>query len=114
MPRVARVLMRLPSRDVSRRAALLVVGSFSLLTACGVRHGEYDRARVFALTCASTIARNGLAAPTPPINPERFVLERRRLLASGRQFNTVSPYKNVCSAIRDELRTSPTVPWPTP
>ena len=95
---------------MSWRPAVPAVALGVLLAGCGFRHGEQGWALVTAQTCASTLARAGLPAPSgAQIDPQRFLSERRRLLDGGAWFNTVSPYKNVCSAIRDELRSAPTL-----
>ena len=77
----------------------------AVLTGCGVPNADTQRATILSKTCVSTIARNGLPTPAPAqIDPRRFDEERRRLLASGKRFNTVSPYRNVCNKVRKELR----------
>jgi hypothetical protein len=37
------------------------------------------------------------------VDPARFLAERRRVLAAHAGFNTVSPYRTVCTLIRKEL-----------
>lgn len=95
---------------MSRRAVVLFIAAGAgLLAGCSVHDGEADWGRVTALTCASTIARAGLPAPTPAqLDPRRFIEERRRLLAGGTRFNTVTPFKNVCNRIRKELAATTT------
>ena len=90
--------------------AIVFALSLVVLTGCGVPHGDADRAKVLARTCLSTIIRNGLPAPTPAqIGPELFAERRRHLLDAGRQFNTISPYRDVCGKLRDQLRASTSV-----
>ena len=102
--RITGALGGLPSPGVSRRGCF-VLALLALLSGCGVPNADSQRATVLSKTCSSTIARNGLPAPVPSqIDSERFAEERRRLLATGKRFNTVSPYRNICNAIRKELR----------
>jgi hypothetical protein len=90
---------------VARRASVLGVLVAVVLAGCGVGGSAQDRDRALADTCLSTIVRAGLPAPTADqIAPERFAAERRRLVATGRRFNTVTPYKNVCTEIKEELQ----------
>jgi hypothetical protein len=91
-----------------------IIAAVALLTGCGVRGGEQQRAILTARTCASTVARNGLPAPDPEsITPARFEVEHRRLVDEGLRFNTVTPYRNVCNKIREEIRaTAPTTSYP--
>jgi hypothetical protein len=86
-------------------AGLATSSAIVVLTACGVPGAEGDRAQVLARTCASTIARSGVSIPDAGrVDPDRFAEERRTLLASGRQFDTATPFKRACVAIRDEIR----------
>ncbi len=79
--------------------------ALAVLAGCGVPNADTQRATILSKTCLSTVVRNGLPTPAPAqIDPQRFVEERRRLLASGKRFNTVSPYRNVCNEVRKELR----------
>jgi hypothetical protein len=102
---------------VVRRALVPFVALGAVLlafTACATQQDERDWARVSVLTCASTIARAGLPAPDPAwLSPERFIAERRSLIASGRRFNTVTPFRNVCTAVRKQVvAVTTTVPGP--
>lgn len=73
---------------------------------CGPRSSDDQWAAVLVDTCRSIIARARLRNPTPAeLNTQRFLDERNRLLSSGRSFNTVSAFRNVCGAVRDEITT---------
>lgn len=85
--------------------ALTALGFGAVATACGPASSDSGWAKATALTCASTIARARLRPPTASqIAEDRFLQERQRLLESHRAFNTVTPFRNVCSRIRDEIR----------
>ena len=97
-------------RHLGRRIGLAGRGLFGAgllgvaLLGCSGASGESDWARATAQTCASTLARTGFDAPSPdPVDPARFLAERRRLLGERIGFNTVSPFRTVCSDIRNEL-----------
>jgi hypothetical protein len=95
---------RLPSHPVSLRLGRLLVVVAVAATSCGVPGADGDRAKVLAATCLSTVMRNRLPEPSAEqIAPERFAAQRQRMLDSGRRFNTVTPYRNVCNEIRAEL-----------
>lgn len=101
-------------------AAALLAGLWAL-GGCGSRAGEAHWARVTARTCTSTLARAGIStdlgetgARADPVDPARFLAERRRRLQARSGFNTVTPFRTVCSEIRQELTVStPTGPTPT-
>lgn len=100
-------------------APLLVTGLVAVAAgACGPDSGTDAWARATARTCASTLARSGLPVPPGVVVPARFRAERDRLLAGRSGFNTVQPYRNVCSKLRDEIArtttTSTTSTVPTP
>lgn len=84
------------------------------LIGCGSSMGTTDWARFTARTCASTLARAGYDAPIPAVvDPARFLAERQRMLADRKGFNTVTPFRQVCSDIRAELDPpDPTLPAP--
>jgi len=85
-------------------AVTLTAAAGGLATGCGPKSSDDQWAAVMVDTCRSIVARARLRNPTPEeLNAQRFLDERRRLLASGRTFNTVSAFRNVCGAVRDEI-----------
>ncbi len=84
------------------------------LWGCSGAAGDAEWARATARTCASTLARTGFTAPYPAlVAPARFLDERRRLLDERVGFNTVTPFRTVCTEIRRELEPpDPTLPAP--
>lgn len=85
--------------------AVACIGLGTVLTGCGAASSDQQWARITARTCASTIARARLAPPTEAqLALDRFLVERQRLLNGHRAFNTVTPFRNVCLRIRDEIR----------
>ena len=85
--------------------SVLVVGAGVGLGVGAAPSGSDDQwAEVMVETCRSIIARARLRNPTPEeLSVQRFLDERKRLLQSGRSFNTVSAFRNVCGAVRDEI-----------
>ncbi|MEY4373131.1 MAG: hypothetical protein RL219_1900 [Actinomycetota bacterium] len=111
------------ARTAVRLALGAAVGGVTIglwaLGGCGARAGETQWARVTARTCDSTLARAGLATdPVNSVDPARFLAERRRLLGARVGFNTVTPFRTVCTEIREELSppsaTGPTSTRPAP
>lgn len=95
-------------------AGAVVTVSAIVALAWGATGGETEWSRATARTCASTLARTGYPAPIPEVvDPARFLAERHRLLSGRVGFNTVTPFRRVCSEIRAELDPpNPTLPAP--